>query len=303
MNLMRETQMDSKKMFNNYKCRFCNYSNEDLPLLKNHYRKHHPVHKETVDGATGYYQANKLVAMECSNHQFCCFTNCPNNQTSVIKKNINKIAIKLEPDGHYPQLDGFFDKEQYAEPNKPIFVCVELLEQSAEYTPDHLSKWVKLFGIMRSFSVKDVVQKKNKNLLFTKRVPPIKIQHDTVQMIKLVAEKEKLLLEKKNSENLSLLTQVINVGLLGQVTQKQLEKVKVDHEKDEQITQLLSYVNSMGYFAGFDASNKLVVSDTAQMPCHKKPKIDLENDLVEVKLFVKQKNLQVVNNFLANLKK
>ena len=130
----------------------------------------------------------------------------------------------------------------------------------------------------------------------------MKIQHGTVQMIKLVAEKEKLLLEKKNSENLSLLTQVINVGLLGKVTQKQIEKVQVDHEKDSQIKQLQFYINSMGYFAGFDASNKLVVSDAEQMPCHKKPKIDLENDLVEVKLFVKQKNLQVVNDFLANLK-
>ena len=130
----------------------------------------------------------------------------------------------------------------------------------------------------------------------------MKIQHDTVQMIKLVAEKEKILLEKKNSENLSLLTQVINVGLLGQVTQKQMEKVQMDHEKDSQIKQLQNYIYSLGYFSGFDVNNKLVVSDLPQMPCHKKPKIDLENDLVKIELFIKQKNVQIVSDFVANLK-
>ena len=210
----------------------------------------------------------------------------------------------MQPDGHYPQLDGFFEKKQYADPKKPIYVCLELLEQYSEYTIDKLSKWVKLFGLMRSFSVKDVVQKKNKNLLFTRRVPPIKIQHGTVAMTKLVAEKEKLLFEKKKSENLSLLTQTINFGLLSQVTQKQIEKVQVDHEKDSQIKQLEQYIKNMGYFSGFDANNKLVVSDSPDMPCpcHKKPKIDLENDWVEVKLFVKQKNVQLVSDFVANLK-
>ena len=87
MDLMRETKMESKKMFNNYNCRFCNFSSEDLTLLKNHYLANHPVNKQNVDvGVNGYFQENQIVAMECSDHKFCCFTNCPNNQTIVVKK-------------------------------------------------------------------------------------------------------------------------------------------------------------------------------------------------------------------------
>ena len=161
MDLPTDTEEVSAQMYNNYCCRFCVYdANGSLDCLQAHYTEHHPVTVEKIgEERIDYYQAGQLIALLSKNHKHCCFENCPNNQTLTLRKNLLKLAVQLKYGGLYPQLTPFFDEEHYnTEPH--VFSCCDLFHHSKFYSSDVLLRWITQYGLIRTFSLKDIVKKK-----------------------------------------------------------------------------------------------------------------------------------------------
>lgn len=238
---------DVPKMFNYYVCRFCIFdANGVLELLQNHYQEHHPVTTANTQDTIEYHQAGGLIAVQSKNHKHCCFENCPNNQTSVIRKKAFKLAVRLKHGGLYPQLDDFFDDHHYNQ--EPfIFACSDLFLHSAKYNADLLIRWISQFGLMRTFALRDVVKKKNKNLLLVKRVPKVKDQLQ--QQIKTLT-------------NETQMSQIVGVKLATTVELQAglLQTKMADTVWKEKEDQIADFMRTFGYKMSFDKDNKLVIN-------------------------------------------
>ncbi len=246
--------------YNFYICRFCDFNvqntveytfdngNVCLELLQNHYITHHPVTKTIVDETTEFYQDGKKIAILSKTHQNCCFENCQNNRTPILKKQLNKLAIRLLHDGVYPQFDIYFDNYHYdLEPY--VFACGDLFEETRICSADRLLQWISQYGLMRTFTLKTIVQKKNKNLLMLKRIPKIKDQQTKEEILKIKVQQvkeeiNKLIIEKKDIEKRASKCLNFSASLLSQ------------------ILQLSKYLKSTGHTASFDGSNRLIICYT-----------------------------------------
>ena len=275
MEIQTEDEAFLEKMYNGYRCRFCDYdANSDLELLQNHFTEKHPVTSSMNGGNIEFYQAGGMIALRSKTHKYCCFENCPNNQTLVLKRQCYKLSVQLKYGGHYPQLEPFFDEYHYnQEPH--VFACSDLLEQSRIYGADMLLRWISQFGLMRTFSLKNVVKRKNKNLLLIKRVPKIKDQ--VAEEIKsLLTEKIDLKKEKKESDMAAKRCQVVSVNLSKTVARQaniiysdtQNLNEQMTQTKDQmtqmkdQMTQMADFIGVLGYHVFFGLNNKMVVMKT-----------------------------------------
>ena len=272
--------MNVSDRYNFYICRFCDFNvqntveytvdngNVCLKLLQNHYISHHPVTKTIVDETTEFYQDGKKIAILSKTHKNCCFENCQNNRTPILKKQLNKLAIRLLHDGVYPQFDIYFDNYHYdLEPY--VFACGDLFEETRICSADRLLQWISQYGLMRTFTLKTIVQKKNKNLLMLKRIPKIKDQQVKEEIYKLINEKKDI--EKRASKCLNInasLTKTVFSQAKTVETQVNLHQSDVQSKEDEkavltsQILQLSKYLNSIGQTASFDVSNHLIICYT-----------------------------------------
>ena len=257
MDLPTESEEVSAQMYNNYCCRFCVYdANGSLDCLQAHYTEHHPVTVEKIgEERIDYYQAGQLIALLSKNHKHCCFENCPNNQTLTLRKNLFKLAVQLKYGGLYPQLTPFFDEEHYnTEPH--VFSCCDLFHHSKFYSSDVLLRWITQYGLIRTFSLKDVVKKKNKNLLLLQRVP--KVKNQAVEQI------NKIVSEMEEKEIKAQLCQVVSVGLVKSV-QIQAKVIQgqflVEKKEKDQFNQLKRFVREMGFDINFDSNNKLMIDN------------------------------------------
>ena len=278
MELPKENPMTVADRYNWYKCRFCDFNADDtlkkglyLDLLKNHYIIHHPVTTTIVNGNTEFYQDGKKIAILSKTHKNCCFYNCPNNQTAVLKKQLNKLAIKLLYGGFYPQLDIYFDAYHYElEPH--VFSCGDLFEETKICSADLLLKWISQYGLMRTFTLKTMVKRKNKNLLMVKRIPKIKYQQPKDNINNFVKEKEEI--EKRAAKCLNInagltktvLTQAKTVEIQASFIQSHVQEKKDDKAfLTSQNIQLSNYIRSLGHIPTFDSANQLIVSFPASI--------------------------------------
>jgi len=276
INMELQEDMTVADRYNYYKCRFCDYNVEHtvpytydngsdcLKLLQNHYLNHHPVTNTIVDETTEFYQDGKKIAVLSKTHKNCCFENCPNNRTPILKKQLYKLAIRLLHDGVYPQFDIYFDNYHYdLEPY--VFACGALFEETKICSEDLLLKWISQYGLMRTFTLKPVVQKKNKNLLMLKRIPKIKDQQ--VKEINKF-ENEKKDIEKRASKYLNITANLTKTALTQaktfemQASSSNYFQSDVEAQKavlTSQVSQLSNYIKSLGYTASFDVSNTLII--------------------------------------------
>ena len=278
MELPEENPITIADRYNYYKCRFCDFNVDDnvelnfdngdvcLELLKKHYIIHHPVTNTIVDETTEFYQDGKKIAVLSKTHKTCCFENCQNNRTAILKKQLNKLAIRLLYGGIYPQFDIYFDNYHY-ELEPYVFSCGDLFEETNICSADLLLQWISQYGLMRTFTLKIIVQKKNKNLLMLKRIPKIKDQEVKDEITKLVNEKKEI--EKRASKCLNIsasLTKTVFTQAKNVEIQASLHQSNVQEKKDEkailtsQILQLSNYILSLGHTPSFDVSNQLVIS-------------------------------------------
>ena len=288
INMELPEDMTVADRYDYYKCRFCDYNVEHtvpytfdngsdcLKLLQNHYLNHHPVTNTIVDETTEFYQDGKKIAVLSKTHKNCCFENCPNNRTPILKKQLYKLAIRLLHDGVYPQFDIYFDNYHYdLEPY--VFACGALFEETKICSEDLLLKWISQYGLMRTFTLKPVVQKKNKNLLMLKRIPKIKDQQ--VKEINKF-ENEKKDIEKRASKYLNITANLTKTALTQaktfemQANSSNFYQSDVEAQKavlTSQVLQLSNYLNSLGYTASFDVSNTLII-------CHPKTGTETETE-------------------------
>ena len=290
INMELPEDMTVADRYNYYKCRFCDYNVEDtvpytfdngsdcLELLQNHFLNHHPVTNTIVDETTEFYQDGKKIAVLSKTHKNCCFENCPNNRTPILKKQLNKLAIRLLYGGVYPQFDIYFDNYHYdLEPY--VFACGDLFEETRICSADRLLQWISQYGLMRTFTLKTIVQKKNKNLLMLKRIPKIKDQQVKEKEINKL-ENEKKDIEKRASKYLNITANLTKTALTQAKTFEMQANSSNCYQSDveaqkavltSQVLQLSNYLNSLGYTASFDVSNTLII-------CHPKTGTETETE-------------------------
>ncbi len=195
-----------------------------------------------------------------------------------LKKKLNKLAIRLLHGGVYPQFDIYFDDYHYdLEPY--VFACGALFEETKICTEDLLLKWISQYGLMRTFTLIPVVQKKNKNLVMVKRIPKIKDQQVREKEINKF-ENEKKDIEKRASKYLNITANLTKTALTQaktfemQANSSNFYQSDVEAQKavlTSQVLQLSNYLNSLGYTASFDVSNTLII-------CHPKTGTETETE-------------------------
>ena len=75
------------------------------------------------------------------------------------------ICIRLKYGGSYDSLQNYFDRKEYFEDEKGIFVCLNLFELDYE-DYNTLKTWLMTYGLMGTFKLKKLPDQKTKIWLF-----------------------------------------------------------------------------------------------------------------------------------------
>jgi hypothetical protein len=176
---------------NNHQCRYCDFNAQGISeILYSHYKEVHPVssaYKMSVS-ASVLTQNNEVIAYISHLHEKCCINNCPESKPGKLNKNMKchqpSICIRLKYGGSYDALEKYFNKREYYEDEKGIFVCLNLFEHDEDY--ETLKTWLSTYGLMGTFKLKKLTEQKNKNLIILKRTPKPSDRRIIVSEVKCV---------------------------------------------------------------------------------------------------------------------
>jgi hypothetical protein len=107
------------------------------------------------------------------------------------------ICIRLKYGGSYDALEKYFDRREYFEDEKGIFVCLNLFELNDE-NYETLKTWLLTYGLMATFKLKKLPEQKNKSLFILKRTPKPADRRVIVSEVKcVVTPQQEILLAQK----------------------------------------------------------------------------------------------------------
>ena len=137
---------------NNYQCRYCDFNAQGISeILFTHYQEVHPVSSAYQKSVSAFVftQNNEVIAYVSHLHEKCCINNCPESKPGKLNKNMKchqpSICIRLKYGGVYEALEKYFDKREYFEDEKGIFVCLNLFEHDEDY--ERLKTWLLTYGL------------------------------------------------------------------------------------------------------------------------------------------------------------